>query len=75
MNRSSRAAGVLLVRAWIEGGPEPRLRARITRTRDLTSTEQTVTTTATLDEICQTVKVWLEELFDQQPPAPRSPSP
>jgi hypothetical protein len=71
MNRSGRAAGVLLVRAWIEGGPdEPRLRARITETRDLTSSEQTVTTSATVDEVCRTVRAWLEELLDQGHPTP-----
>ena len=53
--------GVLVVRVWNDGDPEISLRARITRTLDITSGEQDVSTTANVDEIPSTVRRWLEE--------------
>jgi hypothetical protein len=70
MDRPTAAAGVLLVRAWVEDGSPSGLRARITQTRDLTSDEQTITIAASIDEVCRTVRIWLEDLVDQQPAAP-----
>jgi hypothetical protein len=70
MDRPTAAAGVLLVRAWVEDGSPSGLRARITQTRDLTSDEQIITIAASIDEVCRTVRAWLEELVDQRPAAP-----
>jgi hypothetical protein len=60
-------SGVLVVRAWVEGGTPEGLRARITQSRDLTSTEQLVTTTAHVDEILSTIRAWLDALLSDQP--------
>lgn len=66
MTRMGERSGVLVVRAWVEGGTQAGLRARITQSRDLTSSEQIMTTTATVEEIIDTVRVWLESLLSDQ---------
>ena len=67
MVRTLDRSGVLVVRAWVEGGTTAGLRARIIQSRDLTSTEQLVTTTSTVDEILATVRTWLDALLSDQP--------
>jgi hypothetical protein len=67
MSSMKERSGVLVVRAWVEGGTSSGLRARITQSRDLTSTEQIMTTTATVEEILATVRTWLDALLSDQP--------
>jgi len=55
-------SGVLVLRAWLEGGAGHQLRARITESRDLADLEQLVTTTTSVDEIVSTVQNWLSAL-------------
>jgi len=55
------AVGVLIVRVWLEGSPELRLRARITRTLDVTSEAEEVTTTSSVEEVQATVRRWLDD--------------
>jgi hypothetical protein len=52
--------GVLVIRAWIEADGEPRLRARITRTRDVTLGREVSTVAATPTEITSVVVEWLD---------------
>jgi len=66
MAETGERSAVLIVRAWVEGGPVPRLRARITQSRDLRQTEQTSMTTAVPDEIIETVRAWLDALLSDQ---------
>ena len=63
-------SGVLVVRAWVEGGIPAGLRARITQSCDLTSNEQTMTTTATVEGIIAAVQAWLDELLSGQEKCP-----
>ena len=67
MTEITERSGVLVVRAWVEGGTPAGLRARITQSRDLASTEQLVTAAATVDEILATVRAWLNALLLEQP--------
>ena len=57
---------VLIVRAWTEGGPVPHLRARITQNLDVASADDVVTTATTVEEVCQTVRAWLEALLSPE---------
>jgi hypothetical protein len=66
MTRATERSGVLVVRAWVEGGTTAGLRARITQSRDLTSTDQIVTTTAAVQDILTTVEEWLDALLSEQ---------
>jgi hypothetical protein len=57
--------GALVVRAWVEPGSDgAALRARITYSADLASTEQedTVRVAADREQILGTVNEWLDEL-------------
>ena len=54
-------AGILVIRAWVEGGG---LRARITQSRDLRGAEQLLSTTSAVDDVLNTVRKWLEVLLD-----------
>ena len=67
MASKTERSGVLVVRAWVEGGTPSGLRARITQSRDLTSAEQLVTTTAHVEEILATIRAWLDALLSDQP--------
>jgi hypothetical protein len=53
-------AGLLIVRVWIEGDRESGMRARITRTLDLSTRDEVVTTTTSVEEIVATVHAWLD---------------
>jgi hypothetical protein len=56
---SSERTGVLIIRAWVEGDP-PTLRLRITRTDDLTASDEESTVTASVEEAVDVVRRWLE---------------
>ena len=58
--------GVLVVRAWVEGSTPAGLRARITWSSDLTSTERVTTATTSVQEILAEVRKWLESLLGDQ---------
>lgn len=51
--------GVLIVRLWSEFSDSEGLRARITQTLDTTGREQTITTTASADDIYDVVRTWV----------------
>jgi hypothetical protein len=53
--------GVLVIRIWAEGDQAPTLRARITKTLDLTQPDEVSTVASSADEIESVVHVWLSE--------------
>lgn len=56
-------AGVLIVRAWIE---DSSLRARITAITDVTKTSsESSRAAASVDQVCDMVRSWLEELIER----------
>jgi hypothetical protein len=59
---SSDRTAVLVIRAWIEPGVGG-LRARITRSVDISRPEEVVSTAGTVDEVCAQVRTWLEALL------------
>jgi hypothetical protein len=56
-------AGVLILRAWLEGRSGDRLRVRVTRVLD--GRELPVTATASIDDACAQVRTWLETLVER----------
>jgi hypothetical protein len=60
---ASPAAGVLIVRAWVEPH-NGSLRARITSTVDVGSPDEEVTTATDIDEIAAIVRSWLVRYLD-----------
>jgi hypothetical protein len=59
--------GLLIIRAWREDGPGPRLRAQVSMTRDvLRGFERTVTLVDT-DAVAEAVTSWLTDLLGAQP--------
>ena len=50
---------LLVVRAWIEGEP-PTLRARVTQTPDLGGQPQRSSSAASVDDVCDAVRAWIE---------------
>jgi hypothetical protein len=53
---------LLVIRAWFEANGEPRLRARITQTTDLTRRNEISTVVATRSEITSVVGQWLDSV-------------
>ena len=51
---------MLVIRVWIEPDNRNQLRARITRSLDITTTDQVLTAAASIESICDTVRDWLE---------------
>jgi hypothetical protein len=63
--------GVLVVRAWIEGDASTGLRVRVTEAVDNAAPEYLVATAANVDDVCEGVRGWLEDLIARQkPPGP-----
>jgi hypothetical protein len=56
-------SGVLVVRAWVEGAAACTFRARISGYQGASPYEQPVATAASVDELCNAVRLWLEELL------------
>jgi hypothetical protein len=52
--------GVLVVRIWTTEDEPPQVRARITRTTDVTAGEQVVSIAGSLEEVEETVRGWLK---------------
>lgn len=62
--------GLLIVRAWFEddGHAGRALRARITRSLGLLEPrDETVSSAASADEICETVRAWLADMRRAHP--------
>lgn len=57
-------AGVMIVRVWIEGGSGNGLRARLTESTDLASREQETYAAASVDEVVELVRAWVERFLD-----------
>jgi len=53
--------GVLVIRVWTEEDEAPSLRARITRTFDLTEQDEVSSAASSAEEIEAVVHVWLRE--------------
>jgi hypothetical protein len=53
---------VLVIRAWLEAGSVPPLRARITRTVDVSASVATETVAASEAEILAVVEEWLHSV-------------
>ena len=56
-----RQTALLVVRAWIEGSPETGFRARVTRSLDLDTRDQTITAVGSVDAVMAAVRQWLDE--------------
>jgi hypothetical protein len=52
--------GVLVIRAWKDREPAPRLIARVSHTADVASDPPTSDMTSSIDEVCDIVRAWLE---------------
>jgi hypothetical protein len=59
------AAGLLVLRLWIE--PDRRMRVRVTRTADLSPGQETTTYAASKAEVLRVVEQWLDELASREP--------
>jgi hypothetical protein len=66
---SREPSGVLVVRAWVEGGPPIALRARIMQLSDLDE-HQLEAVAASLEQILAIVRGWLEGLQAAAQPPP-----
>jgi hypothetical protein len=62
MTGGREASGVLIVRVWVEDGPEG-LRARITQTRDVTGAVRSESVAISVDQVMAAVHDWLEALL------------
>jgi hypothetical protein len=54
---------VLIIRLWVEGEPTVGFRARITRTLDVSKTEQVTTVSASKEEIREIFDRWFESFL------------
>ncbi len=59
MSLAAERTGVLVVRIWTTEDDPPQIRARITRTVDVTAGEQVVSVAGTLEEVENAVHAWL----------------
>jgi hypothetical protein len=55
-----RRTGILIIRVWSEGRHERSLRIRITRTDDVAASNETSSSTTSIDEASGSVRSWLE---------------
>lgn len=60
MRRQTERTGLMVVRIWFEDSGVS-LRARLTETSDLDSAEQTSRVAASIDEVVEIVRDWVEE--------------
>lgn len=60
---------MLVVRVWLEAGGGPGLRARITRTLDLTKRDESAAAAGSADEVLAIVRAWLDEFVARASPA------
>jgi hypothetical protein len=57
--RPTDKTGVLVIRVWVDGGPPPKLRARIIQTLDVTQQPEASIAVATRNEIELVVRQWI----------------
>jgi hypothetical protein len=62
--REGSSTGLLVVRIWLEDGPESGLRARITRLLDVDSRDETVRVVSGVLEIRREVDGWLSAFLE-----------
>ena len=55
----------MIVRIWVERGHEQSLRARLTESSDLSSSEQTTRAAASVDEVVEIVRRWAEQFAER----------
>jgi hypothetical protein len=67
MAAGSERVGVMVVRIWTED-PLGSIRARITRTLDLTTNDETSCVAASTEEVLERVREWVEEFAAQARP-------
>jgi hypothetical protein len=61
---------IATIRAWVEAGPEPRLRVRLTAVRDLESDEPWTVVVASAEEACEHIRALLTQLAAASAPPP-----
>jgi hypothetical protein len=64
--------GVLVLRAWVEGG-DAGLRVRVIQSTEGAAAEPASSVSATVDDVCALVRAWLEDLVHGAPPPPGAP--
>jgi|1185.fasta_scaffold90352_2 hypothetical protein len=64
MGAAEDRCGLLIIRAWIEVGAERELRARITKTTDVSRRDEVSKVVATHDDVMMTVDGWLATFVD-----------
>jgi hypothetical protein len=67
MKQPVERVGVLVIRIWMEHDSGSSLRARITRTLDISARDDVVTAATTDDEICAEVRAWLRAFSEISP--------
>jgi hypothetical protein len=60
---AERRTGMLIVRAWLEQDSGKQLRTRITQSLDVSRRGEIVSSAATVDDVCNTIRAWLEEFI------------
>jgi hypothetical protein len=60
--------GAALVRAWVEHGPPPQLKVRVTTKPDVRHEEITIGVTSDVDGACELVRSWLEGIVEKALP-------
>jgi hypothetical protein len=63
--------GAAVVRAWVEPGPPPQLKIRVTTKQDVRQGEVTVGVSTDVEGACDLLRGWLERLLaDASSPRP-----
>lgn len=57
--------GIMVLRAWVEGEPPSKLRARLTTTAGMNETERSMTVADSVDDVCLAVRTWLSEFVEE----------
>jgi hypothetical protein len=55
--------GVMVIRVWLESPTSCGLRARVIRTSNVMAEERETTAAATVDDVCDQVRTWLESFL------------
>jgi hypothetical protein len=61
---------VLILRAWVEGDGNHRLRVRITQIVQGRTTKPVTSASVTIEGVCTLVRTWLEDLLDEREQLP-----
>jgi hypothetical protein len=57
--------GIMVLRAWVEGDPPSKLRARLTTTAGMNDSERSMTVADSVDDVCVAVRTWLSEFVEE----------